>query len=314
MAPSRLGLVGLGRMGLGMARRLIDRGHRVVGFDLSGESRRDARAHGVQDVDALEALVRALQPPRTAWVMVPHGAPTRDTVRALLELLEPGDLIIEGGNSRWSDSVRHGALCEDRGVLFLDVGVSGGVWGLEEGFNLMVGGPREAFERAEPILRDLAPEGGYAHVGERNGAGHFVKMVHNAIEYGMLQAIGEGFECLRRSEFDLELGRVAELWQRGAVVRSWLLELLARALREEGDALARVEAYVEDSGTGRWTVEWAVENAVPLPAITTALYERFASRREERYAAKAIAALRQQFGGHAVRERPAGDVAAARDR
>lgn len=301
----RVGLVGLGRMGLGMARRWIRRGLRVHGFDVSDESRDRAASHGVAVHETLDALVESLSRPRVLWLMVPHGPPTRQTVETLADLLDPGDLVVDGGNSRWSDSIRSGATCEERGVMFLDVGVSGGVWGLEEGYNLMAGGSRAAFERVEPILRELAPDGGYAHVGERNGAGHFVKMIHNAVEYGMLQAIGEGFECLRRSEFELDLAQIAELWQRGAVVRCWLLELLSRALREEGDALAGVEGFVEDSGTGRWSVEWAVDNAVPLPAITTALYQRFASRQEDRYSAKAIAALRHQFGGHAVREETA---------
>ncbi len=303
---SRVGLVGLGRMGLGMARRWMRRARRVDGFDLSEARRDEAASYGVEVHESLETLVESLSPPRILWVMVPHGPPTRQTVEALADLLGRDDLVVDGGNSRWSESIRNGAICEERGVMFLDVGVSGGVWGLEEGYNLMAGGSRDAFERVEPILRDLAPEGGYAHVGERSGAGHFVKMIHNAVEYGMLQAIGEGFECLRRSEFELDLAQIAELWQRGAVVRSWLLELLSRALREEGDALSRIEGFVEDSGTGRWSVEWAVDNAVPLPAITAALYQRFASRQEERYSAKAIAALRHQFGGHAVQEEAAG--------
>lgn len=308
----RIGLIGLGRMGVGMARRLLDRGHEVVGFDLSEESLAEAATQGVKASDSLEAVVKALPPPRAVWVMVPHGEPTRQTVEALGDLLEPGDIVVDGGNSRWSDSLRNAAFCRDRDLLFLDVGVSGGVWGREEGFNLMVGGPREGFERLEPILRDLAPRNGYAHLGG-SGSGHFVKMIHNAIEYGMLQAIGEGFECLRRSDFDVDLGQIAELWRHGSVVRSWLLDLLSRALEEEGDALARIEDYVEDSGTGRWSVEWAVDNAVPLPVITASLYERFASRQEDRYAARAIAALRNQFGGHALKEGNRTERAPARE-
>ena len=301
----QLGLVGLGRMGLGMTRRLIERDHEVVGFDLSEESVAEAESHGARGADSLEALVDALEPPRAVWVMVPHGEATRETVETLLELLEPGDTLVDGGNSRWTESLRHAERSAEHGVHFLDIGVSGGVWGYDLGFNMMIGGPRQAFERLEPILDALAPRNGYAHVGE-SGAGHFVKMIHNAIEYGMMQAIGEGFECLDRSEFDLDLRQVAQLWQNGAVVRCWLLELLADAFGEEGNALERIDGWVDDSGTGRWTVEYAVDRAVPIPSLTTALYERFDSRIEDRFAHQVIAALRNQFGGHEVKEEEAG--------
>lgn len=296
-----IGFVGLGRMGVGMTRRLLERGHDVVGYDLDEAAVRDAEDHGVRGAGSLEDLVETLAPSRAVWVMVPHGEPTRTTVSSLADLLEPGDLLVDGGNSRWTESLSHAAGCRERNLAFLDVGVSGGVWGYERGFNMMVGGPSDAVRRLEPILEALAPEDGYAHVGE-NGAGHFVKMIHNAIEYGMLQAIGEGFECLHRSDFDLDLRQVAELWQHGAVVRCWLLELLVAALEGEGNELERIEGWVEDSGTGRWTVEYAVDRAVPIPALTASLYERFDSRVEDRFAHQVIAALRNQFGGHAVRE------------
>jgi 6-phosphogluconate dehydrogenase len=236
------------------------------------------------------------------WVMVPHGVPTRTTIEELLPLLSPEDIVVDGGNSPYLDSIAHAERCRQRGVHFLDVGVSGGVWGLEEGFNLMIGGPREAFGRLEPVFQARAPPGGYAHVGP-SGAGHFVKMIHNAIEYAMLQAVGEGFECLQRSEFNLDLTRIAELWQHGAVVRSWLLELLGRALKEEGDTLEHIADYVDDSGTGRWAVEYALRQGIPVPGISIALYERFDSRVPKRFAHQVIAALRRQFGGHAVQER-----------
>lgn len=296
-----LALVGLGRMGAGMARRLLADGHDVSGFDLDASARAGLERDGGAAAESLEGLVGDLAPPRNVWVMVPHGEPTRRTVAALVDLLEPDDLIVDGGNSRYTDSLRHAGICAEGGIRFLDVGVSGGVWGEEEGFNLMVGGPPDDVGRLAPVFRSLAPEDGWARVGG-HGAGHFVKMIHNAVEYAMLQAIGEGFEALHRSQFDVDPAAVAELWGHGSVIRSWLLELAARAFREEGRDLERIEDWVDDSGTGRWTVHWAVENAVPLPAITTSLYERFASRQEEAFRAEVIAALRNQFGGHALKE------------
>ncbi|MFQ5689215.1 MAG: phosphogluconate dehydrogenase (NAD(+)-dependent, decarboxylating) [Gemmatimonadota bacterium] len=297
----KLGLIGLGRMGAGMARRLTGGGHEVVGYDVSAESVRRAMEDGVLGASSLEDLIGQLPAPRSVWVMVPHGPPTHRTLEDVRALVTSGDLVVDGGNTRYTESLRHARMFREAGVFFLDVGVSGGIWGLEKGFNMMIGGPKEGFDRAEPILRALAPEGGYAHVGE-NGAGHFVKMIHNAIEYAMLEAIGEGFECLGRSDFDLDLRQIAELWGHGSVVRCWLLELLVAALGEQGNALEHIRGYVDDSGTGRWTVDYALEKAIPVPAISTALYERFDSRLEERFSHRVIAALRKQFGGHAVKE------------
>lgn len=296
-----IGLVGLGKMGGNMVKRLIGGGHEVVGYDLDEANVEAAAEDGAEAAYSLEELVEGLDPPRAVWVMVPHGEPTRQTVEALLSLLDPEDVVVDGGNSRFSDSVEVAERCAREGVRFLDAGVSGGVWGLEEGYCMMIGGTRDAFRLLEPAFRTLAPEDGYAHVGG-SGAGHFVKMIHNAIEYGMLQALGEGFECLERSEFDIDLQQVASLWQNGAVVRCWLLELLARAFEQEGNELERIAGYVDDSGMGRWSVHYAVDHAIPLPALTDALYGRFDSRIEERFSDKVIAALRNQFGGHAVKE------------
>ena len=296
----QLGVVGLGRMGTGLVERLLDRGHSIVAYDTSRDRVEQLASAGARGAESLDDLVAQLAAPRALWVMVPHGEPTTLTVQALLSLLKPADIVIDGGNSRYTDSQALAASCRDRGVHFLDIGVSGGVWGADQGFNLMIGGPGEAVARMQPIFEALAPSGGYAHVGP-SGAGHFVKMVHNAIEYAMLQAVGEGFECLQRSEFDLDLRQIAALWQQGAVVRSWLLELLARALKEEGNSLDRIGDYVDDSGTGRWAIEYAVAQGIPVPAFSIALYERFDSRTPKRFAHQVIAALRKQFGGHAVR-------------
>jgi 6-phosphogluconate dehydrogenase len=297
----QLGLIGLGRMGNGLAERLQRAGHSVIGYDLSPENVARLVEIGGAGASSLRDLGAQLAPPRAVWVMVPHGPPTRATIEALLTELDPGDVLVDGGNSHFPESMAHAALCRDRGVDFLDVGVSGGVWGAERGFNLMIGGARGSFERLEPIFQVLAPPGGYAHVGA-SGAGHFVKMIHNAIEYAMLQAIGEGFECLSRSEFDLDLEQIATLWQNGSVVRSWLVELLGKALRDEGAALENIADYVDDSGTGRWAVDYALEKGIPVPSISISLYERFDSRTTTRFAHQVIAALRNQFGGHAIQE------------
>jgi len=296
----RIGMVGLGRMGGNMATRLVRHGHEVVGHARSEESRRAAAANGAETADSLEALVEALEAPRAAWLMVPSGEPTESTVASLGNLLAEDDLVVDGGNSNFTDSVRRAAMLHERGIGFVDAGVSGGIWGLEEGYCLMLGGPAEAVERLRPALDALAPEHGWAHVGP-SGAGHFVKMVHNGVEYGLLQAYGEGFEILDSSVYDLDLARIAEVWRHGSVVRSWLLDLLVRAL-ERDPGLETVRGYVEDSGEGRWTVLTAIDQDVPAPVTALSLFARFASRQDESFAAKVIAALRHEFGGHAVRE------------
>jgi 6-phosphogluconate dehydrogenase len=286
----RLGMVGLGRMGGSMAERLQEHGHEVASYDRSGNG----------TAATLEELVGQLNPPRAVWLMIPAGTPTEETFRALLALCAPGDVIVDGGNSNFRDSQRRAAEAAERGIHFVDAGVSGGIWGREVGYCLMVGGEHEAVARLEPVFRALAPEDGYAHVGP-SGAGHFVKMVHNGIEYGLMQAYAEGFEILRRSEFDLDLSEIAGIWRYGSVVRSWLLELLHAAFVQEGDQLERIAPYVEDSGEGRWTIAEAIAEDVPAHVISAALFARFASRQDESFAAKVNAALRNQFGGHAVR-------------
>jgi 6-phosphogluconate dehydrogenase len=295
----RLGMVGLGRMGGNMATRLVRSGHEVVGFDPGEDARAAAEAQGSRTASDIAGLVAELDPPRTVWLMVPAGDITEGSVRALADPLSEGDLIVDGGNSNWRDSQRRHRDLRARGIDFLDVGVSGGVWGLEEGYCLMIGGERGSVERLRPALDALAPPGGWAHVGP-SGAGHFVKMVHNGIEYGLLQAYGEGFAILERSEFDLDLPAVAEVWRRGSVVRSWLLDLLASALSKD-PRLEQVKGFVEDSGEGRWTVQAALERDVPAPITALSLFARFASRQDESFAAKIIAALRREFGGHSVR-------------
>jgi 6-phosphogluconate dehydrogenase len=293
-------MVGLGRMGGNMSVRLLRHGHDVVGYTRSEGTRAQARDQGVECVSSLQALVDAVAPPRTVWCMVPSGDPTESTVAELGRLCDRGDLVVDGGNSNWRDSQRRDRELGERGIAFVDAGVSGGIWGLAEGYCLMLGGSAEEVERLVPVLDSLAPEDGWAHVGPA-GAGHFVKMVHNGVEYGLLQAYGEGFEILERSEFDLDLRQVAEVWRRGSVVRSWLLDLLARAL-ERDRSLDDVRGYVEDSGEGRWTVQAAIDQDVPAPVITLSLLARLASRQDESFAAKVIAALRREFGGHPVRE------------
>jgi 6-phosphogluconate dehydrogenase len=296
----RLGMVGLGRMGGNMAARLVRGDHQVVGYARSRESRDAAAAGGAEAVESLEALVAALEPPRVVWCMVPAGQPTEQVVTTLADALAGGDVVVDGGNSNFTDSVRRAALLKERGVAFVDAGVSGGIWGLKEGYCMMLGGEAESIERLRPVLDALAPPDGWAHVGA-HGAGHFVKMVHNGVEYGILQAYGEGFEIMKASVFDLDLGQVAEVWRRGSVVRSWLLDLLASAL-ERDPGLEQVAGYVEDSGEGRWTVLAAMDEDVPAPVTALSLFARFASRQDESFAAKVIAALRREFGGHAVRD------------
>ena len=298
-----IAIIGLGKMGGNMARRLLRGGHRVLRYNRSPEPTQDLAAEaGLVPAFSLDEVVARLSPPRTAWVMVPAGAPTETTINALAELLSPGDIIVDGGNSYYKDSVRRAALLEEKGLHFVDVGTSGGVWGLAEGYSMMVGGPQDAVEQLRPILETLAPgpEKGWGHVGPA-GSGHFVKMVHNGIEYGLMQAYAEGFEIMRaKEEFDLDLHQVAEIWRFGSVVRSWLLDLTAAALASDPE-LSDIKGWVADSGEGRWTVFEAVDLDVPAPVITQALMSRFVSRQDESYAAKLLAAMRSQFGGHAVK-------------
>jgi 6-phosphogluconate dehydrogenase len=286
----KLGMVGLGRMGGNMTARLEERGHELRTYARSGNG----------TAASLAELVSQLEAPRAVWLMIPAGAPTEEAFHELLGLCAPGDVIVDGGNSNFRDSQRRAAEAAERGIHFVDAGVSGGIWGREVGYCLMVGGEQEAVARLEPALRDLAPADGYAHVGP-SGAGHFVKMVHNGIEYGLMQAYAEGFEILTASEFDLDLTEIAGIWRYGSVVRSWLLELLHAAFQENGGDLEGIAGYVEDSGEGRWTIFEAINESVPAPAISAALFARFASRQDESFAAKVNAALRNQFGGHAIR-------------
>ncbi len=285
----QLGMIGLGRMGGNMTKRLEERGHDMKTFDPQVES----------TAKTLEELRDQLAAPRSFWMMVPAGKITEDTFQTLLTLADQGDVIVDGGNSNFHDSQRRYADAQAKGIHFVDAGVSGGVWGLDVGYCLMVGGDDAAVAQVEPVFRDLAPEDGYAHVGAA-GAGHFTKMVHNGIEYGLMQAYAEGFEVMKASEFDLDLHEIAGIWRYGSVVRSWLLELLHAAFEVDGSELEKIRGYVQDSGEGRWTIAEAIAEDVPVPVITAALYARFASRQDESFAAKVNAALRNQFGGHAV--------------
>ncbi len=296
----RLGMVGLGRMGAGMARRLLRAGHEVVVHDLSRDAMAALVADGAEARDSVDAVVDALEAPRVVWVMVPAGRPTDTAIRTAAARMDAGDVVIDGGNSDHRDTITRSAALLDDGVHLLDVGTSGGVWGLDEGYCLMAGGDPQAYALAEPALASLATDGGLAHVGP-TGSGHYVKMVHNGVEYGLMQAYAEGFELLRSGPFDVDEAGVAELWRHGSVVRSWLLDLASRALRED-PGLERLAGYVEDSGEGRWTVETALQHAVPVPAISAALFARFASRRQDTFGNRMLAALRQQFGGHATRD------------
>ncbi len=293
-----LAIVGLGRMGSNMARRLLRGGHRVVVHNRSPEPIRLLAAEGAVPAYTPEETVSALLKPRVIWLMVPAGDATEQMLQRFASLLEEGDILVDGGNAYWKDSVRRAAQLAEQGIRFLDVGTSGGIWGLEYGYCLMVGGDESAFRYLEPALATLAPEGGYRYLGPA-GAGHFAKMVHNGIEYGLMQAYAEGFEILEHSPFRYDLAELAALWNRGSVIRSWLLELAERAFR--GDPhLAAIRGYVEDSGEGRWTVLTAIEEDVPAPVITLSLQMRFRSRQEDSFAAKVVAALRREFGGHAV--------------
>ena len=297
-----LGMIGLGRMGGNMGVRLLGGGHRVVVYDPREEAVRDMVNRGSVGASSISDMARQLATPRVVWVMVPAGDPTESTINAVADALAPGDVIADGGNSNYKDSVRRASALRERGISFVDVGTSGGVWGLTEGYSMMIGGDLEAFRRLEPIFQSLAPapDRGYGHVGPA-GAGHFVKMVHNGIEYGLMQAYAEGFELMEaKREFGLDLAGIAEIWRYGSVVRSWLLDLTAAALGEN-PKLDGIQPYVEDSGEGRWTLEESIELAVPLPVIAQSLQARFRSRQEQPFGPKLLAAMRNQFGGHAIK-------------
>ncbi len=298
-----LAMIGLGKMGLNMATRLVRGGHQVVGFARSEESVQAAIKIGAQGARSLDEVVGKLKAPRVVWVMVPAGQITDDTIEKLSKLLVSGDTVIDGGNSNYKDTIRHAALLEASGINFLDSGTSGGVWGLEEGYSLMIGGQAEVAEKMSPIFKTLAPaaDKGWGYVGP-HGAGHYVKMIHNGIEYGMMQALAEGFNIMKaKQEFGLDLAKISEIWRYGSVVRSWLLDLTALALKAD-PTLSDIQPWVADSGEGRWTVAEAIDHDVPAPIITLALQMRFVSRDNENYAARLLAAMRNQFGGHAVKK------------
>jgi 6-phosphogluconate dehydrogenase len=298
----KIGFVGIGKMGGGMVGRLLGGGHQIVAFDPVEAAVKEAENKGAIPANALQELVERLEAPRTVWIMVPSGKPTGDTIISLSNLLGEGDILIDGGNSFYKDSMKRAQGLKEKGISFVDVGTSGGIWGPKIGYCLMIGGERDIFRKIEPIFKALAPENGYAYVGT-GGAGHFVKMVHNGIEYALLQGYAEGFEIMHaKKEFDLDLAKIAYLWNQGSVIRSWLLGLAESALKKDPN-LKSVRDYVEDSGEGRWTVAEAIEENVPAPVITLSLLERFRSRQEESFSAKVIAALRDEFGGHGVKRK-----------
>ena len=298
-----LAIVGLGKMGLNMSTRLVRGGHRVIGNARTEASVNQAVSLGAEGAYSLEEVVSKLKTPRVIWLMVPAGKVTDDTIEKLSTLLEAGDIIVDGGNSNYKESIRHAALLEPKGIEFVDCGTSGGIWGITEGYSLMIGGKRSVVEKLNPIFETLAPgpDKGWGHVGP-HGAGHYVKMIHNGIEYGMMQAFAEGFSIMKaKKEFGLDLSQISHIWQYGSVVRSWLLDLAARALDQDKD-LADIKPWVADSGEGRWTVFEAIDLDVPAPVITLSLQNRLASRDEENFTARMLAALRNQFGGHAVQK------------
>jgi 6-phosphogluconate dehydrogenase len=297
----QVGMIGLGRMGMNMTKRLIKGGHSVVAYNKSVDKVAEAKKAKARPAYSLEELVKALKRPRVVWMMVPAGKPVDEMIDGLTGLLATGDILIDGGNSYYKDDIRRGEMLKTLGIHYMDVGVSGGIWGLREGYCLMAGGDRKIYRKIEPLLKTLAPGEGYLYCGPA-GAGHYVKMIHNGIEYGMMAAYGEGFELLHASEYaaGLSLADVAHLWNRGSVVRSWLLELAEDAFRKDAD-LSGIKGYVEDSGEGRWTVQQAIETAVASPVIAISLFNRFRSRQEESFSDKLLAALRNEFGGHAVK-------------
>jgi 6-phosphogluconate dehydrogenase len=295
----RIGFIGLGRMGANMVRRLLRDGHEIVAYNRTAEKTKEIESEGAEGAYSIEELVNKLEKPRHVWIMVPAGDATEAQIEELLEHLEAGDTIIDGGNTNFHDDQRRHPALAEKGISYVDAGVSGGIWGLANGFCLMVGGDAEAVKPLEPAFLSLAPENGYLHVGGP-GAGHYVKMVHNGIEYGMMQAYAEGFEIMHASDYELDLQKIATLWNHGSVVRSWLLELMESALEEDQD-LAHLKGWVADSGEGRWTVQEAIDKDVPAPVITLSLLMRFRSRQDDSYGAKVLAALRNEFGGHAVK-------------
>ncbi len=295
----QIGFVGLGRMGMNMVTRLVRGGHQVVVWNRTQEKVKDAVKEGATGAATLEELVKKLTAPRAVWLMVPAGKTTDDMLEKVLPYLAKGDIVVDGGNANYKDSQRRGAALAEKGIRFMDAGTSGGVWGLKVGYCLMVGGEESTFTHMESALKTLAPENGYLHCGPV-GAGHFVKMVHNGIEYGMMQAMGEGFEILHASPFKYDMAAIARLWNQGSVVRSWLMELMELAFKQDPQ-LASLRGYVEDSGEGRWTVQQAVDTNVPAPVITLSLLARLRSRQDESFSAKVLAALRWQFGAHPVK-------------
>ena len=294
-----LGFIGLGKMGLNMVTRLSQAGHRITAYDRSTEALAHATAAGCTGASSLADLVQRLKAPRAVWIMVPSGAPTEETVQAAAALLQPGDVMIDGGNTRFHDDVRRAKELAAKKIHYIDAGTSGGIWGLTNGYCLMIGGDKDPVDRLAPIFESLAPPHGWAHVGAA-GAGHYVKMVHNGIEYSMMQGYAEGFELMSKSEYRLDLARIADLWMQGSVVRSWLLELTVAALKED-PRLERLKGFVQDSGEGRWMIADAIEKDVPVPCLTASLFTRFRSRQAESFAEKMLAALRNAFGGHIVK-------------
>ncbi len=296
----QIGMIGLGRMGMNMVRRLLKGKHRIVAYNRTPDRVKEIVKEGAEGAYSLKELVDKLQPPRLAWLMLPAGRPVDEHLKELQGLLAKGDIVVEGGNSYYREDIRHEQELKPFGIHYMDVGVSGGIWGLKIGYCLMIGGDRAVYKHLEPIFKTLAPKNGYLYCG-KTGSGHFVKMIHNGIEYGMMGAYGEGFEILKASPYgkDLDFSQVAHLWNQGSVVRSWLLEL-AEAAFEKDKNLSAISGYVEDSGEGRWTVQQAIDTAVPAPVITSSLFQRFRSRETDSFSDKVLAALRQEFGGHAV--------------